>query len=119
MPRTRRHRSRLSWSLWITFLGLTAAVACASHPPGHDHDVGHPPLCTDTSGPAMLAPDRSTRFPDGGTFPLSLKSLFPLVSLAAPGAQIPLGLPVWPGDLSQNDTRTSANPPMFLVVLRQ
>ncbi len=119
MPRARRHGSRFSWSLWIMFLGLTAAVACASHSPIHDHDVGHPPLCTDTSGPAMLAHDRSTLFPDGGTFPLSPKSLFPLVSLAAPGAQIRLGLPVWPGDLSQNDTRMSLSPPMFLVVLRQ
>jgi hypothetical protein len=119
MPRARQHWSRFNWSLWIIFLGLMAAVACASHPPIHDHDVGHPPLCTDTSGPAMLAHDRSTLFPDGGTFPLSPKSFFPLVSLAAPGAQIRLGLPVWPGDLSQNDTRMSLSPPMFLVVLRQ
>jgi hypothetical protein len=119
MLRARPHGSRLSWSLWIMFLGLTAVVACASHPPGHDHDVGHPPLCTDTSGPAMLAHDKSTLFPDGGTFPLSLKSLFPLVSLAASGAQIRSGLPVWAGDLSQNDTRTSVSPPIFLVVLRQ
>jgi hypothetical protein len=103
----------------MMFLGLTAAVACASHSPSHDHDVGHPPLCTDTSGTAMLAPDRSTLFPDGGTFPLSPKSPFPLVSLAAHGTQISLGLPVWPGDFSQNDTRTSISPPMFLVVLRQ
>jgi hypothetical protein len=101
------------------FLGLTAAVACASHPPGHDHDVGHPPLCTDTSGPAMLAPDRSTLFPNGGTSPLSLKSLFPPVFLAAPSAQMPFGVPVWPWDLSQHDTRTSVSPPIFLVVLRQ
>ena len=119
MPRDRRHWSRFSWSLWIIFLGLTAAVACASHPPSHDHDVGHPPLCTDTSGPVMLAPDRSAPFPNGGSFPLSLKSLFPLISLAAPGAQIPLGFPVWPGDLSQHDTRTSVSPPIFLVVLRR
>jgi hypothetical protein len=101
------------------FLGLTAAVACASHPPTHDHDVGHPPLCTDASGPAMLAHDRSTLFPNGGTFPLSPKSLSPLVSLAALSAQIPLGLPVWPGDISQHDTRTSVSLPIFLVVLRQ
>jgi len=121
MPRACRHRSRLSWSLWILFLGLTAAVACASHPPthDHDHDVDHPPLCTDTSGPAMLAPDRSTLFPHGGTFPLFSKSLSSLVSLAAPGAQMPFGLPVWPWDLSQHDTRTSVSPPIFLVVLRQ
>jgi hypothetical protein len=119
MPRARRHGSRFSWSLWILFLGLTAAVACASHPPTHDHDAGHPPLCTDTSGPAMLAHDRPTPFPNGGTSSLSFKSLFPLVSLAAPGSQIPLGIPVWPGDLSQHDTRTSVSPPMFLVVLRQ
>jgi hypothetical protein len=119
MPRARPYKSPFSWSLWIIFLGLTAAVACASHPPTHDHDAGHPPLCTDTSGPAMLAPDRSTLFPNGGTSPLSLKSLFPPVFLAAPGAQIRLGLPVWPGDLSQHDTRTSVSPPIFLVVLRQ
>jgi hypothetical protein len=119
MPRARRQGSRFSWSLWIIFLGLTAAVACASHPPSHDHDVGHPPLCTDTSGPAMLAPDRSTLSPDGGTFPLSPKSLFPLVSVAGPGAPIRFGLPVWPRDLSQHDIRLSLSPPMFLVVLRQ
>jgi hypothetical protein len=116
---TRRHRSCLSWSLWILFLGLTAAVACASHPPSHDHDVGHPPLCTDTSSAAMLAPDKSALFPDGGTFPLSLKSLFPMVSLAALSGQLPAGLFTWPGDPSQIDTRTSVSPPMFLVVLRQ
>src|SRR5262245_42529822 len=115
----RRHWSPFSWSLWILFLGLTAAVACASHPPSHDHDVGHPPLCTDTSGSAMLAHERSTLFPNGGTSSVSLKSLSPLVALPAPGAQIPLGLPVSPEDLSQHDTRTSVSPPMFLVVLRQ
>jgi hypothetical protein len=119
MPRARSHRSSFSWSLWVLFLGLTAAVVCASHPPSHDHDVGHPPLCTDTSGPAMLAPDRSLLFPNGGTSPLSLKSLFPPAFLATPGAPMPLGLPVWPGDLSWHDTRTSVSPPMLLVVLRQ
>jgi hypothetical protein len=119
MPRARPHRSPFRWSLWVMFLGLTAAVACASHPPGHDHDVGHPPLCPDTSATAMLAPDRSTLFLNGGTSFLFLRSLSPLVSLAAPGAPMPVGLPVWPGDLSQRDTRTSVSPPMFLVVLRR
>jgi hypothetical protein len=119
MPRAHRQGSHFRWSLWIIFLGLTAVVACASHPPGYDHDAGHPPLCPDTSGPAMLAHDRSTLFPDGGIFPLSLKSLFPLISLAAPGAQISLGLPTWPGDFSQHDTRRSVSPSIFLVVLRQ
>jgi hypothetical protein len=119
MQRSRRHCSRLSWSLWIIFLGLTAAVACASHPPNHDHDVGHPPLCTDTSSPAMLAHDKPTLFPDGRTFPLSPKSLFPLVSLAALSGQLLVGLLVWPKAFSQRDTRTSVSPPMFLVVLRR
>jgi hypothetical protein len=119
MQRAARHWSRLSWSLWIIFLGLTEAVACASHPPSHDHDVGHPPLCTDASSPGMLAYDRSALFPDGRMFPLSLKSLFPLVSLAALSPQFLVGHLVWSEALSLSDTRTSVSPPMFLVVLRQ
>jgi hypothetical protein len=119
MQGARRDWSRLSWSLWMIFLGVAAAVACASHPPSHDHDAGHPPLCTDTSTPATLAHDKPLLFPDGGMFPLSPKSLFPLGSLAALSGQLLVGLLVLPGALSQGDARTSISPPMLLVVLRQ
>jgi hypothetical protein len=119
MSRTRRDWSGLSWSFLIIFLGLAAAMVCASHPPSHDHDVGHPPLCTDTSSPATVAQGKPSVFLDGGSFPLSPKSLFPIVFLAALSSQLLLGLQVWPDTLSQTDTRTSVSPPMFLVVLRR
>jgi hypothetical protein len=119
MRRTRRHWSRLSWSLWIIFLAVAAAVACASHPPSHDHDAAHPPLCADTSSPAALAHDKPTLFPNGGTFPLSPTSLFPLGSLAALSGLLLVGLFVWSGALRQSDARTSISPPTLLVVLRQ
>jgi hypothetical protein len=119
MPRARRDWSRLSWSLLIIVLGLAAAVACGSHPPSHDHDVGHPPLCTHTNNPATLAHAKPLVFLDGGTFPLSPKSLFPLVSLPALNAQVFVDLLVLPAALSQSDARKSVSPPMFLVVLRQ
>jgi hypothetical protein len=116
MQRARRDWSRLSWSLMI-FLGLAAALACASHPPSHDHDVGHPPLCTDTSGAAILGSGKPILSTDGGTLPLSPKAPFPVVFLAALSTQLLLGLQVWPEVLSERDTRTSVSPPLFLVVL--
>jgi hypothetical protein len=119
MQCARRNWSRLSWSLWIIFLGVTAAVACASHPLSHDHDAGHPPLCTDTSTPVMLAHDKPLLFPNSGMLPLSSNSFFPLGSLAALSGQLLVGLLVFPGTLSQGDARTSISPPMLLVVLRQ
>lgn len=118
MPRARREWSRLSWSV-IVFLGLAAAVACASHPLSHDHDIGHPPLCTDSSGAVTLGNGKPTLSPDGGTWPLSPKSFFPILSLAAPSAELLPGLQEWPEALSERDTRTSVSPPMFLVILRQ
>jgi hypothetical protein len=118
MRRTPREWSRLSWSV-IIFLGLAAAVACASHPLGHDHDAGHPPLCTDSSSAATLGNSKPTLSPDGGTGPLSLKSFFPVVFLALLSKGLLPGLEGWPETLSEQDTRTSVSPPMFLVVLRQ
>jgi hypothetical protein len=118
MPRAYREWSRLTWSV-IIFLGLAAAVACASHPLGHDHDLGHPPLCTDSSSAVTLGHGKPTLFPDGETGPLSPKSFFPVVSLAAPSTALLPGLQVLRETLSQQDTRTSVSPPMFLVVLRQ
>jgi len=119
MQRSRRYWSRLSWSLWIIFLGLAAAVACASHPPSHDHDVGHPPLCTDTNSPAMLAYDKPLVFPDGGMSPRPPKSFFPIVSLAALSAQLLMGLLVLREARSQSDARPSVCLPMFLMVLHR
>lgn len=116
MPRTRRGWSRLSWCL-ILCLGLAAAVACASHPPSHDHDVGHPPLCTDTNSPVTLTQGKPSIVLDGGLLPLSPKSLLPVVSLDAFSTELLPGLQVWPEALSQCDTRTSVSPPLFLVVL--
>jgi hypothetical protein len=118
MLHARRGWSRLSWYL-ILLVGLAAAVACASHPPTHDHDVGHPPLCTDTSSAVTLGNGKPTLSPDGGTWPLSPKSLFPPMPLAALSSQFLAGLQVWSKALSESDTRTSVSPPMFLVVLRQ
>jgi hypothetical protein len=103
----------------MIFLGLTAAVACASHPPSHDHDVGHPPLCTDTSSPVMFTHDKSILFADGGALPLSPKSLFPIMSPAALSARLLAGLQFSLEGLSQSDTRTSVSPPTLLVVLRR
>jgi hypothetical protein len=121
-----RSWSRLSWCI-ILLVGLTAAVACASHPPGHgrgdshgdDHDGRHPPFCTDASSPVALVQEKSGVFPDGGLWPLSSKSLFPVVFLSAFGSLCLLSLQVLSDTLSQSDTRTSVSPPMFLVVLRQ
>jgi hypothetical protein len=118
MPRGRREWLRLSWCL-IIVLGLAAAVACASHPPGHDQHVGHPPLCTDTDNPATLGYGKPTLSTDGGTRPLPLKSLFPAMLRSALGNELLIGLRVWLEVLSESDTRTSVSPPMFLVVLRQ
>jgi hypothetical protein len=118
MPRARREWSRLSWCL-VIFLGLAAAVACASHPPSHDHDVGHPPLCTDTSSAVTLGNGKPTLSPGGGTWPLSPKSLVPPMPLAALSSQLLVGLQVWPEALSESDTRTSVSPAMFLVALRR
>jgi hypothetical protein len=122
MPRACRGWSRLSWCVML-LVGLTAAVACASHPLGHghgdDHDGRHPPLCTDASSPVTLAQGKSSIVLDGGFFPLSPKSLLPTVSLAALSSLLLLGRQVWPEALSESDTRTSVSPPMFLVVLRQ
>jgi hypothetical protein len=108
--------SRLGWSLLI-FLGLAAAVACASHP--SSHDLGHPPLCTGTSNPAMLAHDKFTLFPMGGTFPFSLKSLYTRMPLAALSAQLFVDRLVWLEALSLSKTHTSRSPSTFLVVLRR
>jgi hypothetical protein len=118
MPRVRREWIRLSWCL-IIVLGLAAAVACASHPPGHDHHVGHPPLCTDTDSPVIVGTDKPTLSPDGGTEPLSAKSFFSPTFLAALRSALLAGPQVWPDVLSERDTRTSVSPPMFLVVLRR
>jgi hypothetical protein len=118
MPRTRQGWSRLIWCL-LLFLGLAAAVACASHPLGHDHDVGHPPLCTDSSSAVTLGNGKPTLSPDGGTWQLSPKSFFPVVSLAALSSELLPGLQVRPEALSQSDSRTSVSPPMFLVILRR
>jgi hypothetical protein len=117
MSRARREWSRLSWGV-IIFLGLAAAVACASHPLGHNHDLGHPPLCTDSSSAVTLGNGKPTLSPDGGMGPLSPKSFLPVVSLAAPSTALLPGL-VLRETLSRHDTRTSVSPPMFLVVLRQ
>jgi hypothetical protein len=119
MPGARRPRSHFCWSLCLIFLGLAAAVACASHPPNHDQDVGHPPLCADTSSPVTLAYDKSTLLSVGGVLPLSLKSFSAMVFLAALSAQLLVGpLPcARAGSLS--DVCTSVSPPVFLVVLRR
>jgi hypothetical protein len=122
MPCARRGWSRLAWCVML-LVGLTAAVACASHPPGHghgdDHDVGHPPLCTAASIPVTLVQGKSGVFLDGGFWPLSAKCLLSVVSLAALSSLLVLGFQFAPEALSQSDTRTSVHPPMFLVVLRQ
>jgi hypothetical protein len=121
MLRARQGWSRLSWCL-ILVLALAAGVACASHPPGRDHghgrDAGHPPLCTDASSPVTLAQGKPSVF-DGGSLPLSPKSLTPAVSLAALSSLLLPGLQVSRETLSRRDTRTSVSPPMLLVVLRQ
>jgi hypothetical protein len=122
MSRACRGWSRLSWCV-VLMVGLAAAVACASHPPGHghadNHDVGHPPLCTDASTPVTLAQGKSNVFLDGGLWPLSSKSRIPIESLAALSSLLLLGLQFSREALPQGDTRTSVSPPLFLVVLRQ
>jgi hypothetical protein len=118
MLRACRYWSRLSWSLMIS-LSVAAAVLCASHPPSHDHNGGHPPLCTDNSSPATLGNNKSLLIPDGGTFPLPPKSPFPVVSQAALSTQLLVGLLVWPQALSQRDARTSVSPSTLLVALRR
>jgi hypothetical protein len=118
MLRACRDWSRLGWSL-IIFLSVAAAVLCASHPPTHDHDGGHPPLCTDNSSPATLGNDKPLLIPDGGPFPLPTKSSFPVVSQVALSAQLLVGLLVWPLACSQRDARTSVSPPALLVALRR
>ena len=118
MLRACRDWSRLGWSL-IIFLSVAAAVLCASHPLTHDHDGGHPPLCTDNSSPATLGNGKPMLVPDGGTFPLASRSPFPVVSQAALSPQLVVGLLVWPRARSQRDARTSVSPPALLVALRR
>lgn len=118
MPRARREWLRFSWCL-IIFLSFAAAISCASHPPGHNHDVGHPPLCADTSSPATLAQGRPGVAIDAGVLPLSPKHLSSIMPLAALSGQALPSLQPWPEALSHGDTRTPISPPMFLVVLRQ
>jgi hypothetical protein len=122
MPRACRGWSRLSWCVML-LVGLTAAVACASHPPGHrhsdDHNGRHPPLCTDASSPVTLAQGKSGVFLDGGSWPLSPKSLLSVVSLAVLSRLLLLDIQFSPAALSQSDARTSVRPPMLLVALRR
>jgi hypothetical protein len=118
MLRACRDWSRLSWSLIIS-LSVAAAVLCASHPPTHGHDGGHPPLCTDHSSPATLGNGKPLLIPDGGTFSLASRSPFPVVSQAALSPQLLMSLLVLPRALSERDARTSVSPPTFLVSLRQ
>ena len=119
MHRACRDRSRLRWSLWMILLGVAAAVACASHPPSHDHDAAHPPLCADASSAVALARDKLTLLANGGASPLSPTSLFPLGSLATFSGLPLAGLLGLSAALPQGDARMSISPPMFLVVLRR
>jgi hypothetical protein len=122
MSRACRGWSRLCWCVML-LVGLTAAIACASHPPGYGHadahDVGHPPLCTDASTPVTLAHGKSNVFPDGALWSLSAKSRIPIGALAAHSSVLLLGLQFLPEAPSRSDTRTAVSPPKFLVVLRQ
>lgn len=68
---------------------------------------------------AISANAKPLVFLDGGTFPLSPKSLFPVASLPALSAQVFVGLLVLPAVVSHSDARKSVSPPMFLVVLRR
>jgi len=119
MSCARRPWSRFCWSLCLIFLGLAAAVACASHPPNHDHDVGHPPLCTDTSSPVTLTHDKSALLSESGVIPLSLKAFLPVVFLAALGVQLLAGPFTCARAGSLSDVHTSVSLPRLLVVLRR
>jgi hypothetical protein len=118
MPRVCRDWARLSCTI-ILVVGLAAAVACVSHPPGHshDHEGKHPPLCTDASNPVMLAHGKASGFLDGGSLSLFPKSLIPIMALVALNSLLFLALRFSPEALCQSDTRTSVSPPMFIVVL--
>ena len=91
MRRFRRHWLCFHWSVWVIILGISAAVVCGSHPPMHDHDAAHPPLCIDASSAIVPGAQSVVLFADRGTYPLSSKFLAPLTPDATLGSFLLLG----------------------------
>jgi hypothetical protein len=116
---SRRCWLRFHWSLWIIILGVAAATLCSSHPPTHDHDVPHPPLCIDASSAVVQGPHTPVLFADRGTFPLPPKFLTLVVSQAMLASFLLVGLGLLARPLSQAPERSFLNTPhLTLAVLR-
>lgn len=115
----RRYWLRLHWSLCIIFLGVAAVALCGSHPPLHDHDVAHPPLCINASSAVAQKPHTSVLFADGGTFPFPPKVLTPVVANATLGSFLLLGFGLLAHPFSPPYERSFLKMPLLsLVVLR-
>jgi hypothetical protein len=108
---SRRYWLRLHSSLWIIFLGLFAAVLCSSHPPTHDHEVPHPPLCIDVSSAVVPGGHTTILFADGGTFPLPPKFLTSVMLAAMLGSYLLVGLGLLARPLSPPYERSFLNTP--------
>jgi hypothetical protein len=89
--RFRRYWLCFHWSLWVIILGISAAALCGSHPPTHDHDAAHPPLCIDAGSAVVPGTHPVVLFADRGTYPLPSKSLAPLTPDATLGSSLLLG----------------------------
>ena len=117
--RSRRYWLRVHWSVWIIILGVSAAMLCSSHPPIHDHDMPHPPLCIDASSAVVPADHTAVLFVDGGTFPLRPKFLTPVVPNAALVGFLLVGLDLLARPLSPPHERSVLDTPrLSLAVLR-
>jgi hypothetical protein len=117
MRKTRRSWSSLMWSFGIVLLALTTQIVCASHP--DTHHVTAPPLCLDSSSPAVQGDGKLILFADGRAFPLPPKSGTSAVPPLAIAAHSSLGLDLWTYRPSQMQENTPSTVPQgFLLVLR-
>jgi hypothetical protein len=116
---SRRYWLCLHSSLWIIFLGLFAAVLCSSHPPTHDHELPHPPLCIDVSSAVVPGDHATILFADGGTFPLPPRFLTPVALDVTLGSFLLLDLGLLARPLSPQHESSFLNTPRLCpAVLR-
>jgi len=114
-----RSRFALTWGVSTILLAVAAVVACASHPPVHDRELPHPPLCFEANSPTMPGHHKTILFADDGSLPLLPTFLAPLVPLTSMHALVSLALTMLPHPLSAIFAHTSMSTPRaFLPILR-
>ena len=119
MRHDHRHWSCILWSVWIIVLAVGTAVVCASHPPTHDHEVPHPPLCTDSHSPMVLGEGIPLLVADGGTFPLPATWLLPYAVPVGPSAHLTISpWPLGPPRCWTEDSPSLRMPLQWCAVLR-